>query len=42
MSTADPILPVPLRIKNCAAIVPKQAGNGLAWKSEMVARYRLV
>jgi hypothetical protein len=23
MSTADPILPVPLRIKSCAAIVPK-------------------
>jgi hypothetical protein len=42
MSTAGPILPVPLRIKDCAAIVPKQAGNGLAWKNDREARYQQV
>jgi mandelate racemase len=39
---ADPILQEPLQIKNGAAIVPEHAGNGLAWKNDMVARHRLV
>jgi hypothetical protein len=37
MSTADPILPVLLRIEDRAAIFMKQAGNGLARKNEVVA-----
>ena len=39
---ADPIQQEPLQIKNGAAIVPEHAGNGLARKNDMVARYRLV
>jgi len=38
MSIASSILPVLLRIEDRAA----EAGNGLAWKNKMVARYRLV
>ena len=39
---ATPILQEPLHIKNGAAIVPDRPGNGLAWKNDVVARYRLV
>jgi mandelate racemase len=39
---ADPILQEPPQIKGGAAIVPDRLGNGLAWKNDMVARYRLV
>jgi hypothetical protein len=42
MSTANSILPALLRIEDRAAIFPKQAGNGLAWKNKMAARCRLV
>ena len=39
---AAPILQEPLQIKDGAAIVPDRPGNGLAWKNDVVARYRLV
>jgi mandelate racemase len=38
---ANPILQEPLQIKNGTAIIPGRPGNGLAWKDDIVAKYRL-
>lgn len=38
---ADPILEEPLRIKDGMAIPSGRPGNGLAWNSDVVAKYRL-
>jgi mandelate racemase len=38
---ADPILQEPLQIRNGAAIIPDRPGNGLAWRNDVVAKYRL-
>jgi mandelate racemase len=38
---ADPILQEPLRIKDGLAIPSCSPGNGLAWKADVVAKYRL-
>ncbi|WP_441280803.1 enolase C-terminal domain-like protein [Tardiphaga sp. 862_B3_N1_1] len=38
---ANPILEEPLEIKGGAAIIPNRPGNGLGWKKDAVAKYRL-
>jgi mandelate racemase len=38
---ADPILEEPLQIKDGVAIPTGRPGNGLAWKDDVVAKYRL-
>jgi mandelate racemase len=38
---ADPIMQEPLQIRNGAAIIPNRPGNGLAWRNDVVAKYRL-
>jgi mandelate racemase len=38
---ADPILQEPLQIKDGHAIIPDRPGNGIAWRSDVVAKYRL-
>jgi mandelate racemase len=38
---ADPILQEPLCIKDGLAIPSSSPGNGLAWKADVVAKYRL-
>jgi mandelate racemase len=38
---ADPLLEQPLVIANGHAIVPDRPGNGMVWKEDAVARYRV-
>ncbi|WP_229165705.1 enolase C-terminal domain-like protein [Bradyrhizobium altum] len=38
---ANPILQVPLVVKDGMAVIPDRPGNGLAWDNEAVAKYRL-
>lgn len=42
MDLASPVLAAPMEFTSGHAVLPTAPGNGLAWKAEAVARYRVV